>query len=364
MEKIEFLTEQIITYIGNKRSFLGLIDQVIDNIKIELQQERLRIGDLFSGSGIVARNFKKDASLLVTNDMEYYSWLLNECYLSNPSAEELEEIERWHNFIINNLDLNKTDGVFYDLYAPKDMNNIQAGERCFYTTRNAQFLDSARQIIEQVPQHLQKYFIAPLITEASIKTNTSGVFKGFHKNKETGIGQFGGTGKDALSRITGDIVLPKPIFSNCNCEVINYNQDIFNIIDEIPDLDVIYLDPPYNQHPYGSNYFMLNLLAKNERPVEYSKVSGIPADWNRSVFNVKKQSLEAMSELCSRLRTRYLVISFSNDGFISKEEMTEMLSKIGEVNIVERNYNTFRGSRNLKDRDIYVTEIIYVVKKY
>lgn len=249
------------------------------------------------------------------------------------------------------------------MYAPKDINNIKKGERCFYTPINAKYIDSMRELIDQVPSQLQKYFIAPLLTEASIKTNTSGVFKGFYKNKKTGIGQFGGTGQDALSRIKKDIELPKPIFSNFNCEVQNYNKDIFDIIDELPELDVIYLDPPYNQHPYGSNYFMLNLIATNTAPKEYSKVSGIPTDWNRSIFNVKKQSLKAMADLCSRLKTKYLIISFSDDGFITKEEMTRILEKIGTVEIKTKQYNTFRGSRNLKGRTIHIKEYLYVVKK-
>jgi hypothetical protein len=85
---------------------------------------------------------------------------------------------------------------------------IKPNERVFYTSRNAMYIDTARQIIENVPQKDQKYFLAPLLSEASIHANTSGVFKGFYKNKETGIGQFGGLNKDALFRITGNIKLP------------------------------------------------------------------------------------------------------------------------------------------------------------
>jgi len=363
MENKDFLTTQIITYLGNKRTFLQDLDEIINAIKIELNKDKLNMGDLFSGSGIVARNFKKDADLLITNDIEYYSWLLNECYLSNPNEKEKADINKWYQFLLNNVDTNKQDGFVFQLYAPKDINNIKKEERCFYTPYNAKYIDSIRELINQVPTELQKYFIAPLLTEASVKTNTSGVFKGFYKNKKTGIGQFGGTGQDALSRIEKNIELPKPIFSNFNCRVINYNNDIFDIIDELPELDVIYLDPPYNQHPYGSNYFMLNLIAKNEAPEEYSKVSGIPKNWNRSVFNIKRQSLEAMTDLCNRLKTKYLIISFSDDGFITKEEMTEMLGKIGTVTIKTKQYNTFRGSRNLKDRSIHVKEYLYIVKK-
>ncbi|MDR0684304.1 MAG: DNA adenine methylase [Spirochaetaceae bacterium] len=38
------------------------------------------------------------------------------------------------------------------------------------------------------------------------------------------------------------------------------NGDSNKIINNIPEVDLAYLDPPYNQHPYGSNYFMLNLI--------------------------------------------------------------------------------------------------------
>lgn len=361
--KDDFLTTQIITYLGNKRSFLDDIEQVVIDIKKELGQDKISIGDLFSGSGIVSRCLKRHANLLITNDLEYYAYILNECYLSEPNDEEQKQIKKWYNYIISNINIDKQDGFVYNMYAPKDINNIKEGERCFYTPRNAKYIDSARELIGDVPNNLQKYFIAPLLTEASIKTNTSGVFKGFYKNKTTGIGQFGGTGKNALSRITNDIQLPYPIFSYDNCKVVNYNEDIFNIIDKLPRLDVIYLDPPYNQHPYGSNYFMLNLIAKNTPPEECSKVSGIPKDWNRSVFNIKKDSLNAMTNLCQRLKTKYLIISFSDDGFITKQEMLDILSKIGEVKIVEKKYNTFRGSRNLNERSIYVKEFLYIVKK-
>lgn len=94
MENQDFLTTQIITYLGNKRTFLQDLDNIVNTIKIELNKDKLKMGDLFSGSGIVARNFKKDAELLITNDMEYYSWLLNECYLSNPNEQERQDINK------------------------------------------------------------------------------------------------------------------------------------------------------------------------------------------------------------------------------------------------------------------------------
>ena len=59
----------------------------------------------------------------------------------------------------------------------------------------------------------------------------------------------------------------------------------------LPLLDLLYLDPLYNQHPYGFNYFMLNLLCDYRRPERISRVSGIPRDWNRSPYNGRRTAL-------------------------------------------------------------------------
>ncbi|MBO7637759.1 MAG: DNA modification methylase, partial [Treponema sp.] len=115
--------------------------------------------------------------------------------------------------------------------------------------------------------------------------------------------------------------------------------------------------------PYGSNYFMLNLIIKNKLDVEISKVSGITQDWNHSVFNRPYSALESMEEIISCLSTKYAIISYNSEGFISFDEMFEMLQKYGKVKTVEIPYNTFRGSRNLRSRDTYVSEYLFVLKK-
>ena len=85
---------------------------------------------------------------------------------------------------------------------------------------------------------------------------------------------------------------------------------------ELPALDLAYLDPPYNQHPYGSNYFMLNLLVQYERPTAVSRVSGIPTDWNRSRYNRRAEAAGALFELAAACPARFLLISYNSEGFI------------------------------------------------
>ena len=88
--------------------------------------------------------------------------------------------------------------------------------------------------------------------------------------------------------------------------------------------------------------------------------SSIP---KRAVARFLLPALIGLRDLCQKLQTKYLLISFSSDGFIGKEEMVEMLSRLGEVQVLDREYNTFRGSRNLNGRDIHIKEYLYLVEK-
>ena len=332
-------------------------------VQKKLNKKKLKMFDAFSGSGIVARFFKQFSDLLVVNDLEKYSKVINECYLSNENEHDLVLLRKHHNEIISELSKGLKKGLISELYAPEDDKNVTAGERVFYTSRNAMYIDTARQLIQKLPEGMQNFFLAPLLSEASIHTNTSGVFKGFYKEKGTGIGQFGGSNKDALFRITGEIQLPFPLFSNFNCETIICNDDANIIVKIIPEVDVAYLDPPYNQHPYGSNYFMLNMILDYRYPENLSKVSGIPTDWNRSFYNKEHEALEALTELVEKIDARYIILSFNSEGFIKTHQMVDMLTKMGKVEVFEKKYNTFKGSRNLNNREIHVKEFLFLLEK-
>lgn len=382
-ENTQYLTEQLITYIGNKRSLLPFIKQGVEIVQKELNKEFLHCFDVFSGSGIVSRFLKSYASSITTNDLETYAKIISSCYLSNKSSINFDELEKIHSELvksttneISTCELNNScPGFVSELYAPKDEDNVQFGERCFYTPYNAKYIDIIRQkITDEVPAELQKFFIAPLLSEVSVHANTAGIFKGFYKNSRTGKGQFGGNGKNALERIKGKIELPLPVFSNFECPSYIFQEDANTLIlDEMlynhlpeKEFDLAYIDPPYNQHPYGSNYFMLNLIANYQRPdcEKISRVSGIPKDWNRSSFNRKRDAAESFTNLVSSLRAKYLMVSFNSEGYISKNEMINILEKVGTVTVLDISYNAFKGSRNLKNRDIYVSEYLFIVKKH
>jgi adenine-specific DNA-methyltransferase len=363
LEKKEYLCRQLITYIGNKRSLLDFIESGIKKVQKKINKTKLRMFDAFSGSGIVARFFKRFSDLLIVNDLEKYSAVINGCYLANQDELDIALLRNYYQEIIEGAGGCLTKGIISEMYAPQNDAAIKPGERVFFTSRNAMYIDTVRQLIDKIPENERKYFLAPLLSEASVHANTSGVFKGFYKNKETGIGQFGGINRSALFRITGNIKLPFPIFSNFSCDTMILNDDVNRIVKELPEVDVAYLDPPYNQHPYGSNYFMLNLIVDYMRPENVSKISGIPENWNRSRYNIESHALRTLAEIVENIKARYVLISFNSEGFIGLEEMKNMLMKFGRVEVLETKYNTFRGSRNLNSREIYITEYLYLLEK-
>lgn len=359
----DYLADDLLTYIGNKRALLPLIESGLERIKACLGKPCLSCLDLFSGSGAVSRLMKSHASHLVSNDFEDYAEAVNQCYLANRSDFDEAAYNEARMTLLDQIARDWRRGLIAKHYAPNDDHNIQPGERVFFTRRNAEFIDTARQHIDGIEDCLKVFFLAPLIVRASIHNNTGGVFKGFYKNRR-GIGAFGGQAGQALKRIKGEIDIPSPLFSESECAVRVTKCDAIRFASDIGgSYDVVYLDPPYNQHPYGSNYFMLNLILRYKMPQTVSRVSGIPADWKRSPFNKPQEASGAFFKTLDSLDARFFLISYNSEGFIKRERFISELQRRGELSVFETSYNTYRGCRNLSARSRYVKEYLFLLEK-
>ena len=378
--KSEFLTSHLITYLGNKRSLLPFIDSAITEIREFLGIENPVMFDGFSGSGSVARLFKHYASKLYVNDMESYSTTLNTCYLSNFCDVEMGEVREYIN-ALNNPEVKFSSllkpGFIGNNYSPVDDQYIVSGERVFYTNKNARIIDNIRRGIRMIgveKPEIVPYLLAPLLVEASQHNNTAGVFKGFYKSK-AGIGQFGGEGRNALTRIMGDIVLEVPVFCDReDCEVFISQGDTNRVVKHLPEeMDIVYYDPPYNIHPYGSNYFMLNLINDyKKRPQIQEGVSGISTVWNRSDYNKKSSAAKALDSLIKGTVSKYILISYNNEGIIPIGEFEAILSRYGTVDLKTTEYSTYKASKNTGNgklllsgavREPKTVEMLWVLRK-
>lgn len=361
-EDDDYLKTQLITYIGNKRSLLPFIETGIRFAKEKIGKDQIDFLDLFSGSGVVARMARQHSRMVHCNDLELYSEVVNSCYQTNQEDVDTKELNEELTRISAAIRKNFEPGFIAELYAPQNDDDIQRGERVFYTRRNATFLDSFCRELSRTPEHLRSFVLAPVLSQASMYANTSGVFKGFYKNKE-GIGQFGGNSKNALTRIKRDIELQSPVFSNFNCKSKVHRADANSLLKSLDPVDVAYFDPPYNQHPYGSNYFMLNLLCEYRRPEEISTVSGIPKGWNRSSYNRAQHAEATLFDAVESVQAKFVLISYNSEGFVAHDRFLSELVSLGEVSVMDTKYNTFRGCRNLAGRDIHVTENLYLIDK-
>ena len=296
--------------------------------------------------------------------MEKYSYVINDSFLKNSSEVDANEINYYTNLL--NEKKFRTDlgmGIIEHYYAPKDTKNPQIGERCFYTNENAKIIDNIRRTIDlEIPEKYKNIFISILLYEASVHNNTAGVFKGFYKGLGSPKGKFGGEGENALIRILGEITMEPIILSNFNCERIIYQKNTNELVKNLEEVDLAYYDPPYNPHPYGSNYHMLNTIVDYVDPEELSEVpvflkNGI------NLHITEKKRLSMLSMICFKIqKAKYIMISYNNEGFITRQEMVKICKRKGKLHCDHKKYPTFRGSRNFKKRKNKVNESIFLIK--
>jgi adenine-specific DNA-methyltransferase len=138
--------------------------------------------------------------------------------------------------------------------------------------------------------------------------------------------------------------------------------------------DIAYLDPPYNQHQYGSNYHILNSLAlwdrlSNDHALnpqgELVRKGGIRPDWKqtKSLFCSKLTAMPALEQLLEDLDARFVVLSYNTEGLIALDDLTQLLEKHGSWKLEVQDYVTYRGGRQSPSRQKHNHEFVLVLDR-
>ena len=361
-----YLKKQIISYMGNKRKMVPHIETIINQIKKKCKKEKLLMGDGFSGSGVVSRLFKLHAEILFSNDLAGYSKTLNSCYLETPSKEKLQKIFHYID-TANDFTTSNTQEVpsWMRAHWAPTCDNIKEGERVYYTPENARRIDFYRFFIENIPPEYRPFLLAPLLVKASIHTNTSGQFAAFYKLKNKG--HYGGkTGTD-LKRITTPIHLPYPIFSPIKCKTVISQKDTNEWLADLPTLDLVYYDPPYNKHPYSIYYFLLDIINNWDTTQEIPEtLRGQPKNWKKSKYNSFTHAKAAFTDLIEKTKSKFILLSYNNGGIIPLDEIEKILKKKGTVEkipVTHNIYNRMKGIANWKrkNKSTEVKEFFWLV---
>ncbi|MCS5616715.1 MAG: DNA adenine methylase, partial [Pirellulales bacterium] len=110
--------------------------------------------------------------------------------------------------------------------------------------------------------------------------------------------------------------------------------------------DVAYLDPPYNQHKYLGNYHIWESLVRWDKPEVYGTAcKRIDCRTRQSDFNSKPRFAAAFAELVAAVRAPWIVLSFNDEGFLTREAAEALLATRGEVTVIERDYPRYVGAR-------------------
>ena len=360
--KNKYLKENLIAYIGNKRRLLPFIENVFLEILDKDKNVKTAL-DLFAGSGSVSRLLKTLDLEVYSNDWEYYSYILNYAHI-HINIEDTKNMFLHTGGLQNTIDtinniyrIKNKDRYISKYYSPKnDYNPDLKNERLFYTQYNGTKIDIIRHNIEElyknnaINQKEYFYLIASLIYEAATHTNTSGVFKAFHSG-------FGGRNKDALNRILTPISLKElPLYNGKNGYVSMLDANEFAIKNKDKKFDLVYLDPPYNQHQYGSNYHLLNTIALWDKPKINKNIyingkktdkGGIRKDWikTKSDYCYKKTAKNSLINLLENINANHIVMSYSTDGIIEFDDLISILENKGDLKIVTSEYVKYRGAK-------------------
>jgi adenine-specific DNA-methyltransferase len=110
--------------------------------------------------------------------------------------------------------------------------------------------------------------------------------------------------------------------------------------------DLVYIDPPYNQHRYLGNYHVWESLVRWDKPDVYgTAMKRIDCKEYKSDFNSKLRIRQALAAIVSRVDARYLLVSFNNEGYLHGDELDALLGERGEVARLELDYKRYVGAQ-------------------
>lgn len=331
-------------YIGSKYSLLNFIDKTILDVVGEDVSDKV-FCDIFAGTGIVGRHFKTKVRKVISNDMEYYSYVLNRNYIGNH--RELKDCEYYIEQLnsVNSIEC----GFIYSQYCIGGGNGRQ-----YFSDKNGKKIDAMRSCIEEwkrsehISEDMYYFLLCSLIESADKLANTASVYGAFLKHLKN----------SAQKEL---ILTPAYYQLNCNEHEV-YQQDANALIRHIKG-DILYLDPPYNARQYGANYHLLNTIAEYQ-PFEPKGKTGL-REYNKSSYCSKLTVLKSFEDLIQNADFKYIFLSYNNEGLMSIDDIKRIMSKYGDYQVSQTEYSRFKADKEENRRHLAkcTTEYLHTLIK-
>jgi adenine-specific DNA-methyltransferase len=307
----------VIKYLGSKRALMPILETLIDESS---SQTAL---DLFTGTTRVAQAMKRAGLTVTAVDTASYSEVFAKTYieLDRQQANEAELSEAIQR--LNALD--GKPGYFTDTFCER---------ASFFQVKNGARIDAIRDQIEVEYQNSWMYqpLLASLISAADKVDSTTGVQMAYLKTWSR--------------RSFADLELKVPELIDGTGAAVR--ADANEAVESIPEVDLAYLDPPYNQHRYFGNYHIWETLVRWDEPDFYgvaNKRVDTRSPANKSLFNSKLTMPSALGDLISIVKAKTLLLSYNNESWLSRRELTDMCLKYEAVQILDFDFKRYVGSQ-------------------
>jgi adenine-specific DNA-methyltransferase len=304
----------MIKYIGSKRV---LVPRILEIVR-QLPNSR-RVLDLFSGTARVGHALKASGRYVIANDHLEYAATLARCYVAADRDEVARDIET----ILRELSLVKgCPGYFTETFCRRSR---------FFHPKNGERIDAIRNRIEALDlDPIRKSVLLVSLMEAADRVDsTTGVQMAYLKS----------WAPRALNELK--LRLPAILPGQGEAHRLEAEEAAGRW-----DVDVAYLDPPYNQHRYMGNYHVWETLVRWDQPDVYGVAcKRVDCRDYHSPFNSRTKIRAAMEHVVRSLRCHYAVVSFSNEGYLHREDLRQMLGEVGQVWVQEVDFKRYVGAQ-------------------
>lgn len=287
----------MIKYLGSKRTLTGVLGSIASAV------EARTAVDLFTGTTRVAQEFKRNGVLTTAADIATYSEVLAQTYV----AADARAVDRGAlNAALDYLHgLPGRRGYFTETFCEQSR---------YFQPKNGMRVDAIRDTIESEYRDSPLYpiLLTSLMLAADRVDSTTGVQMAYLK--------------DWAPRSYNDLELRVPELVEGVGHAVR--GDALAVAAELPRTDLMYLDPPYNQHRYFTNYHIWETLVRWDSPEHYGvacKRIDSRDEGTKSAFNRKRDMPLAMAELISKVDAQTVVVSYNNESWISPESMMQAL---------------------------------------
>ena len=311
----------MIKYLGSKR-------RLIPALSVLARASGARTGlDLFCGTTRVAQAWKGLGLTVTAVDSARLAHVLARCYVAtDPSAapglraEVAEAVDR----------LNRVEG------RPGYVTATFCTASRFFRPENGARIDAVRDLIESeyAGTQLWPVLLTSLLEAADRVDSTTGLQMAYLKQW--------------AARSHQPLVLRVPDLLDGPGRAVQGDACVLAGSAELGEVDVAYLDPPYNQHRYDSNYHVWETIVAWDAPAHYGvacKRDDLRDPDRRSAFNGRRSMLPALGSVIGAVRAEVVVLSYNNESWLTFEELHGLCSARGHVRVLAFDSARYVGAR-------------------